>query len=166
MYPFIVALRDLRNVVDSCFGIQLHPSSYQMIERSKKSFITLKEYCMKFEVNLSITWKLHILFVYVEQFYSIRKKNGLGAFSEQVTEGVRPMPPSSQPCRGSRTERPTNSTLSSIFAVKISTRCISSSIVNISCIFVLFNTFLFDIYKIDFEFNFESVCNVYVIYRI
>ena len=45
---------------------------------------------MKCEVNLSITWKLHILFVHVEQFLQYLPKYGLGTFSEQVTASLKP----------------------------------------------------------------------------
>ena len=76
--PFVRAFRDFRRVVHSCFGMSLDQDFAQHIQNFRDSCDHLP---------ISITPKLHILFVHVPEFIN-RKNLPLGVFSEQASETV------------------------------------------------------------------------------
>ena len=87
LYSFLECLKCLRDVKDACFGMKVHPSYEDFISKFKESFIKLSTECQeKFGVDLSVTWKIHIIINHVPQFLRLIPQHGLGVYAEQVLE--------------------------------------------------------------------------------
>ena len=71
-----------------CFGIKLHPDYHDLLRNFRAKFEELQNYAREvLEVNVSCTWKIHVLVCHVSQRLD-EHPVGLGVFAEQTSESV------------------------------------------------------------------------------
>ena len=86
--PCTEALSAFRSVVTSTFSHSLHPDYKEHIRHFTKKYQELQEYSETwYNIKLSITWKVHIISVHLEEFLS-RKAVGLARYAEQASEAA------------------------------------------------------------------------------
>ena len=79
---FFATLTSFRDVISSCFGFVLDPYFKNVLARFRDKFQLLSN-----NFGVSITNKIHIISIHVQQFCELTGK-GLGEYSEQETENA------------------------------------------------------------------------------
>ena len=72
-----------------CFSLNLNPSYDQSMTEFRNNIIYLQEYLPSYNLELKISWKLHIVLSHVVPFCE-NQKCGLARFAEQAIKSVHP----------------------------------------------------------------------------
>ena len=91
LQPVHTMLTRFKQVVDSCFSMDLGTTFREDIDTFNQSVFTLIDYCQgTLGINLKPTWKIHILVCHLKPFLE-DKQTGLGIYCEQTSEAAHVM---------------------------------------------------------------------------
>ena len=86
--PIFMMLSKFKKVVNSCFSLELAPTFEQDIDSFNSEVAKLIKFTKnELKVELSPTWKIHILVTHLKPFLQ-EKQIGLGLFCEQTSEAA------------------------------------------------------------------------------
>ena len=90
--PLLETMAAFKEVKKACFGMELHANYKVCIKRFADAYLQLMEHSKSMDIKLTVTNKIHAVFVHVAQFLDLQGAKGLpyglGYFSEQSSESV------------------------------------------------------------------------------
>jgi len=88
LLPIIDCLTKFAAVKENVFGIELGLNIPRILNEFKNSFSYLQKYVQDiFELNLTVSWKVHIAVCHILPYIE-KNKTGLGNFAEQTGEAI------------------------------------------------------------------------------